>query len=62
MNAPLTCPNSSLSSSGSGIAEQLTPINGQPARGLSAWIARAASSLPVPVSPRIRTVTSIAAA
>ena len=30
-------------------------------RGLAAWMARATSSLPVPLSPKISTVVSVAA-
>ena len=38
VNAPLTCPNSSLSISSSGMAAQLTSTNGPPRRRLSAWM------------------------
>jgi hypothetical protein len=48
---PLMCPNSSLSISSSGMAAQFTSTNGCAARGLSAWMAWATSSLPVPLSP-----------
>ena len=61
MKAPFTCPNSSLSSSVSGRAAQLTLTKAASARGLSAWIARAASSLPVPLSPAISTVEEVRA-
>ena len=54
--APRSWPNSSLSSSVSVSAAQLTATNGRLARGLSMWMARAAISLPVPVSPVSRTV------
>ena len=53
VNAPRSWPNSSLSSQRLGIAAQLTDTNG-PSRAPDAWIAAAASSLPEPVSPRIR--------
>ena len=56
VKAPLTWPNSSDSMSGSGIAAQFTVMNGMSRCALFAWIARAASSLPVPVSPVISTV------
>ena len=55
VNAPLTWPNSSLSSRLCDRAAQWTLTNGRAARGLAAWIASARSSLPVPLSPRIRT-------
>ena len=48
VNAPRAWPNSSFSSSDSVSAAQLSATNGFAARGLPAWIARAASSLPVP--------------
>jgi hypothetical protein len=56
VNAPFSWPNSSLSMSCSGIAAQLTGMNGIRARGESEWIVRATTSLPTPVSPRIRTM------
>jgi len=40
------------------IAPQFTFTRGRPLRELRSWIARATSSLPDPVSPRIRTVES----
>ena len=43
----------------SGSAPQSTGTNGPAARGLAAWIARATSSLPVPLSPRISTWLSL---
>ena len=55
VNEPLTWPNSSLSSRLSVRAPQLTRMYGPEARGLRSWMARAISSLPVPVSPTIRT-------
>ncbi len=51
VNAPLAWPNSSDSSSVSGTAAQLMATNGPAARRLRWWIARAMSSLPVPLSP-----------
>ncbi|PYQ01883.1 MAG: hypothetical protein DMF82_17775 [Acidobacteria bacterium] len=56
MNAPLTWPNSSDSSSPSGSAAQLTLMRGISRCALRSWMARATSSLPVPVSPVISTV------
>ena len=41
-----------------GSAEQLTATNGSLRRVLASWSARATSSLPVPVSPRMSTVAS----
>jgi len=43
------------------IAAQFRLIKGKFRRGLIRWIARAINSLPVPVSPRIRTVASVGA-
>ena len=63
VNAPFSWPNSSLSSSVSGIAAQLTATNGPVARGeLRRGCARATSSLPVPLSPSSSTVASRGAA
>ena len=61
VNAPFTWPNSSLSIRFSGIAPQLTVMNGPFARFERRWISRAISSLPVPVSPVISTLMSVAA-
>ena len=61
VNAPFSWPNSSLSSSVSVIAAQLIATNGFSARGLLRWMARATSSLPVPLSPVISTVESVGA-
>jgi hypothetical protein len=58
---PRTWPNSSLSMSDRGIAAQLTATKRFAARGERSWIARATSSLPVPVSPRTSTVASVGA-
>ena len=62
VKAPFSWPNSSVSSSVSGIAAQLIATNGPSARGLSACSARANSSLPVPLSPSSSTVASVVAA
>ncbi len=51
VKAPRLWPNSSLSSSASGMAAQLTATNGRSRRGLFQWIDFATSSLPVPDSP-----------
>ena len=56
MNDPFSCPNNSLSSSVSASAAQETATNGLAARSPELWMARAISSLPVPLSPRISTV------
>ena len=61
VKAPFTWPKSSLSSRLSGIAAQLTATKGPRPRGDSPWRARATSSFPVPLSPRIRTVVSVGA-
>src|SRR4030095_9105305 len=55
---PRTCPNRWLSISPSGIAVQSSVTRGRPQRALSAWIARAISSLPVPDSPEMHTLAS----
>ncbi len=57
---PFSCPKSSLSIRLSGMAAQLTAMKGFPARWLCFQIERATSSLPVPLSPVIMTVTSLA--
>ncbi len=59
--APFSWPKSSLSMSVSGMAAQFTGMNGPLARGERAWRARATSSLPVPVSPRMVTAASAGA-
>ncbi len=61
VNAPLTWPKSSLSSSDSGMAPQLMVTNGPSARGERWWISWAMSSLPVPVSPVTSTLTVVGA-
>ena len=45
----------------SGSAAQLTATNGLPARGLLSWMARATSSLPVPLSPTMSIVAVVGA-
>jgi hypothetical protein len=54
-------PNSSASRRSSGVAAQLTDRNGLFRRGLALWIARASSSLPVPLSPENSTRASVPA-
>ena len=52
---PARCRRAPISSSVSGSAAQLIATKGFSARSLRAWIIRATSSLPVPLSPVIRT-------
>ena len=61
VKAPASWPNSSSSSRFSLRAVQFISANGLFFRGLLLWMARAASSLPVPVSPRISTVALVGA-
>ena len=61
VNEPRSCPNSSLSRIDSGSAAQLTATKGRLVRGDLAWMLRATSSLPVPLSPMISTVAVVAA-
>ena len=61
VKAPLTWPKSSDSISPSGMAPQLTETKGLSRRGLLKWMARATSSLPVPLSPVIITVDGLSA-
>ena len=61
VNAPLTWPKSSLSSTFSLSAAQLSGTNGLFLRGLLMWMALATSSLPVPLSPVISTVAYVGA-
>ena len=61
VKAPRSWPNSSLSSSVSGMAPQLTDTKRCVARGLEKWMARAISSLPVPLSPWMSTVEAVRA-
>ncbi len=56
VNAPLTCPKRLDSSSSAGIEPELTVMKGAPERGECVWMARATSSLPVPLSPSTRIV------
>ena len=58
VNAPFSCPKSSDAISDCGIAAQLTRTKALSARFDLRCSARAISSLPVPVSPRMRTVES----
>jgi hypothetical protein len=51
VKAPRSYPKSSLSSSESGSAAQFSETKCCSARGPFSWIARAISSLPVPLSP-----------
>jgi hypothetical protein len=62
VKAPRLWPKSSLSRRASGIAPQFTATKGPSRRGPRRWSARATSSLPVPLSPSMRTVVSKAAA
>ncbi len=62
VKAPRSWPNSSLSTRPSGNAPQLTRMNGPSARLEWRWSASATSSLPVPLSPTIKTGASVAAA
>ena len=61
VNAPFSWPKISLSSSVSGIAAQLTATKGPRPRGDSSWSVRATSSLPVPLSPVMRTAAGVGA-
>ncbi len=58
---PFSWPKSSLSSRLSGRAAQLVAMKGWFRRWLWWWIARATTSLPVPVSPIINTVALVGA-
>ena len=61
VKAPRAWPKSSASASSAGMAAQLKRTRGRLDRRLSAWRSDATSSLPVPVSPRTSTVTSLPA-
>ena len=61
VNAPFSCPNSSDAASSFDSRPQSTAMNGLPARLLLACIFSAMCSLPVPLSPNIRTLMSVAA-
>ncbi len=62
VKAPLTCPNRWLSSRSGGREPLLTVTNGASARFEFMWMARATSSLPVPLSPWRRIVLRVGAA
>ena len=62
VKAPRTCPNSSLSISSLGMAAQLSLRKGRSRRAERAWMARATSSLPVPLSPQTNTRQRVGAA
>ncbi len=61
VNAPFSCPKSSLSMSSSGMAAQFTAMKGLSFCLLFLCKVRAASSLPVPFSPVISTHASVGA-
>src|SRR5881628_3411328 len=61
VKAPRSWPKSSLSRRPAGMAVQLNLTNGRARRALSVWIRPPISSLPVPVSPRMRTAASVVA-
>ena len=61
VKAPFSCPNISLSSSVSDRAAQLTATKAPSLRRLARCTACAATSLPVPLSPRSSTVASVTA-
>ncbi len=61
VNAPLVCPNSSLSSNVSEMVPQSTAEKDAFLLLLLACIALAINSLPVPLSPEMRTVESVGA-
>ena len=61
VKAPFSWPNSSDSSNCSGMAAQLIEMNGLSARRERAWTYLAMTSLPVPLSPVIKTLASEAA-
>ena len=56
VKAPRTWPKRFDSSRSVGIEPELTVTKGAPARGECVWMARATSSLPVPLSPSTRIV------
>src|SRR6185312_208774 len=61
VKAPRSWPNSSASRSVSGNAAQLTATNALASRALPSCSARATSSFPVPLSPRMTTEASLGA-
>lgn len=62
VNAPFSYPNSSLSSSVSDSAAQFRHMDGPDRRGDIRWMVLAITSLPTPVSPRIKMLMVPAAA
>ena len=58
---PFSWPKSSLSMSPSGMAPQLMATKGWSRRSLRAWMLRATTSLPVPLSPVTSTVVRVGA-
>ncbi len=58
---PFSCPNNSEAIRSRGMAAQLTLTNAHEERRDLLWIARAISSLPVPVSPVTNTLASVGA-
>ncbi len=62
VNEPRSWPKSSDSMRLSGIAAQFTCTNGPAFTSEPSWIARATSSLPVPLGPTMRTVAGVGAA
>ncbi len=62
VKAPRSWPNSSLASNSADSAAQFKQTKTWSRRGLESWTARATSSLPTPLSPRISTVALLAAA
>ena len=61
VNAPFTWPKSSLSATDSASAAQFKYSSGLLARADCWWICLAINSLPVPVSPKINTLSSVSA-
>ncbi len=61
VNAPFSCPKSSLSRSEPESAAQLMRSKGACARPEPLWMASAKTSLPVPVSPRTSTLSGLGA-
>jgi hypothetical protein len=61
VKAPFSWPKSSLSRSSGDSAAQLTATKGPLPRVLQPWTARAATSLPEPLSPSSSTVELVAA-
>jgi hypothetical protein len=61
VNEPFSWPKSSLSTRSAGMAPQLTTTKGPELRSLLVWMARAKSSLPVPLSPVMSTLARLGA-